>query len=330
MIQSEDCDNETWTYQGYHLDKGSFVTAMVHFYRAEVTRANLWRSRLDTTTNWAVVTTAAVLTFSFSSAQNPHFVLLLVLFLVLGFLSTEARRYSYYALWSYRIRLLETEFFAKMVAPPFRPAADWGDILHDTLVTPRFLISRWSAIAVRYRRNYIWLVTLLVFSWTLKLIVHPYAAMTTADIVERAGIGKVIPGSGVLLTVGGIYIALGGLAIADMIRHRKPKATRPLGGAWHAETRRAQAHGQLAVVITTQRAAVARRLMQELARGVTALSGIGMYTGEARDVLLCAITQTQVTHLEAIVRAIDPDAFVIVAETTDVVGRGFQHEEPPV
>lgn len=44
-----------WSYRGYELRPGEFTTAMVHFFRAEVQRANVWRQRLDTTTNWAVV-----------------------------------------------------------------------------------------------------------------------------------------------------------------------------------------------------------------------------------------------------------------------------------
>jgi uncharacterized membrane protein len=71
-------DANTWTFRGYQLGSANFATAMVHFYRAEVSRANTWRTRLDATTNWAVITTAAALTFAFSSAHNPHFVLLLV------------------------------------------------------------------------------------------------------------------------------------------------------------------------------------------------------------------------------------------------------------
>ena len=104
-----------WSYKGYELEPGNLVNAMVHLYRAEVGRANLWRNRLDTTTNWAVVTTAAALTFTFSAAENPHFLLLLVLMLVLTFLLIEARRYSYYALWYYRVRLLEIGFFGSIL-----------------------------------------------------------------------------------------------------------------------------------------------------------------------------------------------------------------------
>jgi len=39
---------------------------MVHFFRAEVQRANVWRQRLDTTTNWAVVTTGAAIALAFN------------------------------------------------------------------------------------------------------------------------------------------------------------------------------------------------------------------------------------------------------------------------
>jgi uncharacterized membrane protein len=38
-----------------------FNTALIHFYRGEVQRSNTWRNRLDTTTNWAVLTAGAKL-----------------------------------------------------------------------------------------------------------------------------------------------------------------------------------------------------------------------------------------------------------------------------
>lgn len=55
------------------LSPSEFNTAMVHFYRGEVQRSNVWRNRLDATTNWAVITAGATLSFVFSSADNPHF-----------------------------------------------------------------------------------------------------------------------------------------------------------------------------------------------------------------------------------------------------------------
>src|SRR5690348_18380850 len=57
------------------LSPAEFNTAMIHFYRGEVQRSNTWRNRLDTTTNWAVLTAGATLSFVFSSPNNPHFVI---------------------------------------------------------------------------------------------------------------------------------------------------------------------------------------------------------------------------------------------------------------
>jgi uncharacterized membrane protein len=53
-----------WTYRGYRLKASEFTTAMVHFFRAEIQRANVWRQRLDATTNWAVITTGAAIAFA--------------------------------------------------------------------------------------------------------------------------------------------------------------------------------------------------------------------------------------------------------------------------
>jgi hypothetical protein len=69
-----------------------FNTAMAHFYRGEVTRSNTWRTRLDTTTYWAVLTAGATLSFTFSSPLSPHFVIPINSILVAVFLVMEARR----------------------------------------------------------------------------------------------------------------------------------------------------------------------------------------------------------------------------------------------
>src|SRR5207249_1927022 len=88
-------------------------TAMVHLYRAEAAKAEAARRRLDTTTNWAVVTTAAGISFALGD-QDPerHAVILLISLLVTFFLVIEARRYRYYDIWQTRARLMEAEFFA--------------------------------------------------------------------------------------------------------------------------------------------------------------------------------------------------------------------------
>jgi uncharacterized membrane protein len=61
-----------WEFAGQGLRSADFNSAMAHFYRAEVNRSNTWRQRLDVTTNWAVITTAAALTFAFGAPNNTH------------------------------------------------------------------------------------------------------------------------------------------------------------------------------------------------------------------------------------------------------------------
>ena len=88
------------------MSPAEFNTAMIHFYRGEVQRSNTWRNRLDTTTNWAVLTAGATLSFVFSSPSNPHFVIPINSILVAIFLLMEARRYRYYEIWSSRVRVI--------------------------------------------------------------------------------------------------------------------------------------------------------------------------------------------------------------------------------
>ena len=323
-------NNNVWTYQGYELGPGNFTTAMVHLYRAEVTRTNLWRSRLDTTTNWAVVTAAAALTFEFSAPTNPHFVLLLVQVLMLTFLFIEARRYRYYQLWYHRVRILETDFFATMMASPYRPPAEWGQALSSSLLDPRFIMPRWRAVGLRLRRIYIWIITIMMVSWVLKLTVHPTSANDIATVIQRAAIGDIFPGAAVVGFAVMSYLALAAVMISSLIV-KSPQGVKDYQPSdfqgVHAPHKHAQK--QLAIIITDEKDLVAKSLMQDLHRGVTAIPATGMYTGTPRSVLLCAHTHSQSQQLQGIVKAADPAAFLVITEASDIEGRGFSYTEPP-
>src|SRR3989440_11089034 len=182
-----------------------FGTAMVHFYRGEIQRANTWRNRLDTTTNWAVLTTGATLSFAFSSPTNPHFVILINTVLVGFFLFMEARRYRYYEIWSSRVRLVETGYFTQMLIPDAAADDAWMKLLVEDLKSPRFTISEWEALGRRLRRNYLWIFVLLAACWNLKVYIHPVPAYDFNAFIDRATIG-VIPGE-VVFMVGVIFNA---------------------------------------------------------------------------------------------------------------------------
>ena len=69
-------------FEDYPLTRSEYIAALVHFYRGELSRADHWRARLDPTTNWAIVTTGAMLSIAFSSQEHSHVTLLLALILV--------------------------------------------------------------------------------------------------------------------------------------------------------------------------------------------------------------------------------------------------------
>jgi uncharacterized membrane protein len=167
----------------------------------EVQRSNAWRGRLDTTTNWAVITAGATLSFVFSSPDNPHFAIPINSILVAIFLFMEARRYRYYEVWASRVRVMETGYFAPMLSQQIIPPdKEWAEHLSADLLTPHFNISDLEAIGRRLRSNYIWIFLLLALSWTLKVYLHPFPAANVDAFVERARVG---------LAPGGMVVAFG-------------------------------------------------------------------------------------------------------------------------
>ena len=180
-------ERQTPAAQMRRMSHSEFNTAMIHFYRGEVQRSNTWRNRLDTTTNWAVLTAGATLSFVFSSATNPHFVIPINSILVAIFLLMEARRYRYYEIWSSRVRVIETGYFAQMLAPEGVPPDEaWAEHLAADLITPHFTITEWEAVGRRLRRNYLWIFALLALSWNLKVYLHPLPARDFNAFIDRA------------------------------------------------------------------------------------------------------------------------------------------------
>jgi uncharacterized membrane protein len=197
-----------------------FNAAMIHFYRGEVQRSNTWRNRLDTTTNWAVLTAGATLSFVFSSPSNPHFVIPINSILVAIFLLMEARRYRYYEIWSSRVRVIETGYFAQMLAPENVPQDEgWAEHLAADLITPHFTITEWEAVGRRLRRNYLWIFALLALSWNLKVYLHPLPARDFNAFIDRATVG-IVPGWAVFV-VGVLFNAAIAIFAIGTVRLRE-------------------------------------------------------------------------------------------------------------
>lgn len=83
------------------------------------------------------------------------------------------------------------------------------------------------------------------------------------------------------------------------------------------------ANSSVCYIVTTQPKAIAGEVGKSLGRGATILRGEGAYSGEERDVILCAVKRQQIPALKRIVAAADENAFVIVTESHEVFGKNF-------
>jgi uncharacterized membrane protein len=177
------------------------IGALAHLYRGEVYRSTVWRTRLDSSTNWAVVTTGIALSATYSSTQASPLPMVLVGLLVTVFLLFEARRYRYFNVWRARTRLLETDFYAPMIlGEGIRADQGWAQLLANDYLHPRYHISLARAVGRRLRRTYGWILAIQAIAYYGKLAIHPTALESVAELWDRAAIGPV---------PGGLVIAAG-------------------------------------------------------------------------------------------------------------------------
>jgi uncharacterized membrane-anchored protein YitT (DUF2179 family) len=65
---------------------------------------------------------------------------------------------------------------------------------------------------------------------------------------------------------------------------------------------------------------ISARILSEIHRGVTILRGQGAYSAREQQILYTVVTFQEVASLKQIVRKADPNAFVVVSDTTEVMG----------
>lgn len=81
---------------------------------------------------------------------------------------------------------------------------------------------------------------------------------------------------------------------------------------------------KVAYLITDHTQEVLQVLTGQLGRGVTILHGEGAWSGEKKQVLMCAFKQREIVTVKQAVRQLDPDAFLIVCDAREVLGLGFR------
>ena len=75
------------------------------------------------------------------------------------------------------------------------------------------------------------------------------------------------------------------------------------------------------MIISPRWKEISREIMERLQRGVTVVQGEGGYTGQELHILYSVVTFTELSRFKEIIRRIDPQAFVVVTETFEVMGK---------
>lgn len=194
---------------------GAEIGALAHLYRGEVYRSTIWRTRLDATTNWSVVSLGVALSISYASPEASPLPLLLVGLLIWMFLILESRRYRYFNVWRARARWIETKFYAPLLLRSHRPdPGEWQDVLARDYLTPQYHIGFWRAMGRRLRRNYMWILSFQAIAYYGKIIVHPTPLNDFAMMLERMRVGP-FPGALVLFAGLALHAAWIFIAVAS-------------------------------------------------------------------------------------------------------------------
>lgn len=78
------------------------------------------------------------------------------------------------------------------------------------------------------------------------------------------------------------------------------------------------------LIISKKHQLIKNKLIEDLQRGGTYLKGEGMYTGDEKQIIYTIVSRREVAVLKEYISNIDPDAFITVMETKEILGEGFQ------
>jgi uncharacterized membrane-anchored protein YitT (DUF2179 family) len=81
------------------------------------------------------------------------------------------------------------------------------------------------------------------------------------------------------------------------------------------------------VIVSDKHALIKDKILNTLERGGTYLNGEGMYSGSEKRVIFTVVTRREVSALQAMIKTIDPKAFMAVMETSEIIGEGFKSIE---
>ncbi|MBE6729879.1 MAG: YitT family protein [Ruminococcaceae bacterium] len=81
--------------------------------------------------------------------------------------------------------------------------------------------------------------------------------------------------------------------------------------------------GKLIYIVTAKAKEISKKIITEVGRGVTIIEGTGAYSGENRQMLMCAVRVHQVSVVSKLAQSEDEGSFIIVCDATEIRGYGF-------
>lgn len=77
-------------------------------------------------------------------------------------------------------------------------------------------------------------------------------------------------------------------------------------------------------IITSKPEEIITFVTRELGRGATEIHGEGAFTHENKTVILTVVNRYQAVKLRNYTRSIDPHSFILITNTTEIIGKGFR------
>jgi len=79
-----------------------------------------------------------------------------------------------------------------------------------------------------------------------------------------------------------------------------------------------------AMIISERPEEIRQKILFEMERGVTLIPAQGGFSGRAKTVLYCVVSRSEIAQIKALVRAADPQAFMVIGQANEVFGEGFK------
>ena len=81
---------------------------------------------------------------------------------------------------------------------------------------------------------------------------------------------------------------------------------------------------KLMIIVSDKSEEISKDIEEKIERGVTGLYGKGMYTNTKKLVLMCVAPRREDARIKMLARKIDPRSFIIITNSREVVGQGFE------